>query len=50
MESPLSEMAASAVATHEMFESFVSAGFTRTEALYLVGQILAAAMGNQKGA
>jgi hypothetical protein len=35
-ESPLSELAQAAAATHELFTSYVLAGFTDSQALYLV--------------
>jgi hypothetical protein len=39
---PISSIAESAAATHEMFISYVAAGFTEPQALYLIGQMLAA--------
>lgn len=36
-------LAASATQLHELFTQLQAAGFTREEALYLVGQVLAAA-------
>lgn len=39
------QLTTSAVALHEMYLAYVAAGFTEAQALYLVGQILAAAQG-----
>lgn len=39
---PMSGMAGAAAELHEMFASCIDAGFTRKEALYLVGKYLAA--------
>lgn len=39
---PITQMAAGAVSTHEMFTSYVEAGFTEEQALALVQSILAA--------
>lgn len=47
MEGPASPMTAlmqGAAQIHEIFTSYVAAGFNRREALYLVGQILTASM------
>lgn len=41
-DDPISALAASAVGAHELFVSLVGAGFTDNQALYLVGQIVAA--------
>ena len=41
-EDPMTLMAQGATELHEMFTSYIKAGFTRKEALYLVGQYMAA--------
>jgi hypothetical protein len=41
---PMSLLAEGATATHELFLSYVQAGFTEAQALYLVGQMLAASV------
>lgn len=38
--SPMTPIAASAVGIHEMFQALVEAGFTETQALFLVSQML----------
>lgn len=40
MEEPFGEVTADAIRLHEVFESFIQAGFFREEALYLIGQML----------
>lgn len=45
MDNPMS-MADGAVGIHELFLSFVKAGFTEHQALYLVGQVLAGQAGS----
>jgi hypothetical protein len=42
-EDPITQLAEGAVATHELFLSYVRAGFTEQQALYLVGQMIVAA-------
>jgi hypothetical protein len=39
---PVSALLGAAAAAHELFTTFVTSGFTDKQALYLVGQILAA--------
>jgi hypothetical protein len=39
---PVSALLAAATTAHELFATFVTSGFTEQQALYLVGQILAA--------
>jgi hypothetical protein len=41
---PVSLLAAAATQTHEMFVSYMNAGFTEPQALYLVGQMITASM------
>jgi hypothetical protein len=41
-DDPVSALLAAAAAAHELFTTFVTSGFTDKQALYLVGQILAA--------
>ncbi|MEO3856220.1 hypothetical protein [Acrocarpospora sp. B8E8] len=43
-QDPLSALAAAAAQLHELFTTYVAAGFTETQALYLVGQMVAASM------
>jgi hypothetical protein len=42
---PITELAAGAAATHELFTAYVEAGFSRTEALQLTVSILTAGIG-----
>jgi hypothetical protein len=42
MDEPMTELGESAVHMHEVFLSYVQAGFTEQQALYLVGQALKA--------
>ncbi|MGI5274856.1 hypothetical protein ACQEUU_37385 [Nonomuraea sp. CA-218870] len=44
-EDPITQLAAGAAQLHELYASFVAAGFTESQALYLVGQALAASIG-----
>lgn len=44
-DDPITQLAAAAVGMHELFISFVAAGFTEQQALYLVGQALTASIG-----
>jgi hypothetical protein len=48
-EDPITALAQSAVGAHEMFIAFVGAGFTDSQALYLVGQVMVSAMHNPTG-
>jgi hypothetical protein len=41
-QDPLTVMAEGAAQTHEIFLSYLAAGFTAEQALYLVGQVLIA--------
>lgn len=43
---PVSQLAEAATQMHEMFVSYVNAGFTDQQALYLVGQMVQASMRN----
>lgn len=43
---PMSEMAEGAAQLHELFESYVRAGFRRPEALYIVGIVISTGMSN----
>lgn len=43
-ESPLTVLAAGAAQTHELFEAYVEAGFTRAEALQIVISLLTASL------
>lgn len=38
---PMTELLESAVSLHELYLSYVEAGFTEQQALYLIGQVLA---------
>lgn len=49
IQDPLSALAMAATATHEMFRSYVHAGFTEQQALYLTAQVLIAGMNGQQG-
>ncbi len=42
-EDPITQLAQAAASLHELFTSYVSAGFTKSQALYLVGQIVGGA-------
>jgi len=44
-DDPITQLAAAAVGLHELFTSFVTAGFSESQALYLVGQALTASIG-----
>jgi hypothetical protein len=44
-DDPITQLAAAAVGMHELFISFVAAGFSESQALYLVGQALTASIG-----
>jgi hypothetical protein len=39
-EDPITELAAAAAQMHELFRSYVEAGFTENQALYLLGQLI----------
>lgn len=44
---PFGQLVEAGTAIHEMFRSYVVAGFTEPQALYLVGSLLAAQVRNQ---
>lgn len=44
---PFNQLVAGAISLFEMFESLVKAGFKEEHALYLIGQLIAAAMKNE---
>lgn len=44
-ENPLSALMVGAAMIHELFRTYVGAGFTEQQALYLVGQLLTASIG-----
>ena len=46
---PMSSLAEGAVQLHEAFEAYKNAGFTEHQALFLVGQILQAAVSGGSG-
>jgi len=46
-EDPVTSLAVGAVQQHEMFLAYVHAGFTRDEALKLIGAIMAAHIRNE---
>lgn len=48
VQNPFSVLLAAAAAAHEMFRSYVEAGFTEQQALYLVGQLLTASIRGQQ--
>lgn len=41
---PLAQMAEGAITMHEIMTAYIAAGFTRSEAVYLVGVMLTANM------
>jgi hypothetical protein len=43
---PFGQLMEAATSTHEMFRSYVAAGFTDSQALYLTGVIISAALRN----
>jgi hypothetical protein len=49
IQDPLSALAMAATATHEMFRSYVEAGFTEQQALFLTAQVLTASMRGPQG-
>ena len=49
-DEPLSNLAASAAVSHELFVSYQEAGFSADQALYLVGKIVTAAIKPQEPA
>jgi hypothetical protein len=49
IQDPLSALAMAATATHEMFRSYIAAGFTEQQALYLTAQVLTASMRGPQG-
>jgi hypothetical protein len=44
-EDPITQLAQAAVGLHELYTSFIAAGFTDQQSLYLVGQALTASIG-----
>ncbi|MEU6725485.1 hypothetical protein ABZ917_17400 [Nonomuraea wenchangensis] len=44
-EDPITQLAAAAVSLHELYTSFIAAGFSESQALYLVGQALTTSIG-----
>lgn len=47
--SPLTTVAAGAIQVHELFMSYVNAGFTRNEALQLIMLVMTSGMNNMNG-
>jgi hypothetical protein len=45
-EDPITQLAAAAVQLHELYNSYLAAGFTEPQAFELVKTILAASVGN----
>jgi hypothetical protein len=39
---PMSELAAGAAQMHELFTAYIAAGFTESQALYLLGKLISA--------
>lgn len=37
---PMSELAAAAAQMHELFTAYIAAGFTESQALYLIGKLI----------
>lgn len=46
---PISELAGAASQIHEVYQAYLSAGFTDTQALYLVGQVATGGKGTPPG-
>lgn len=49
VQSPLSELMVAAATMHEFYRTYVEAGFTEQQALYLVGQMLTANIRGAQG-
>lgn len=49
IQDPLSALMIAATGMHEFFRSYVEAGFTENQALYLVGQMLTASLRGPQG-
>lgn len=49
VQDPLSSLMAAATATHELFRTYIEAGFTEAQALYLVGQMVTANLRGPQG-
>lgn len=47
-QDPITALAEAATQLHEYYESLLRAGFSAQQALYLVGQVLAASIGGGK--
>lgn len=43
-EDPITQLAIGAAAAHELFTSYVAAGFTEQQALYLTAQLITAGL------
>jgi hypothetical protein len=44
---PMTPLMEGTTTQHEIFMAYIASGFTRKEALYLIGQIVAAIVSNQ---
>lgn len=49
VQNPLTDLMAGAAMMHELFRTYVEAGFTESQALYLIGQMLTANMRGMQG-
>jgi len=47
-EQPALTLAETAIALHELFTSFVDAGFTEEQALYLVAEVMVSPIGGEE--
>jgi hypothetical protein len=45
-DDPLTELGQAAVQLHELFCSYVAAGFTEQQALYLIGKLISGSAGH----
>lgn len=43
-EDPITQLAQAAASQHELFMAYVAAGFTESQAIYLVGQLVTSAV------
>lgn len=48
-EDPITQLAEGAAQLHELFVSYMNAGFTESQALFLIGQMLQASIKNAAG-
>ncbi|MEV8637779.1 hypothetical protein AB0395_39645 [Streptosporangium sp. NPDC051023] len=48
-EDPITQLAQGAAQLHELFMAYVNAGFTESQALYLIGQMIQASIRGATG-